>query len=54
MNLYSDFLNRFTQYQNDAVKHGEAWSEPDIEFMIYTAGALMRLVLQLEDAGEVT
>jgi hypothetical protein len=33
--MYLDLLNRFTEYQNDAVKHGEAWNPEELEFMVY-------------------
>jgi hypothetical protein len=48
INMYQDLLfTRFAQYQNDAVKHKEAWSEPEVEFKIYLTGTFMRLLLQL-------
>lgn len=48
INMYRTLLKQFTQYQNDAVKHGEAFSSSEIEFMIYLTGTFMRLVLELE------
>jgi len=35
-------------YQNKAVKHGEEYSEDEVEFMIYLTGTFMRLLLQLQ------
>jgi hypothetical protein len=40
-------FGEYRLYQNDAVKHGEAFSEKEIEFMIYLTGTFMRLLLQL-------
>ncbi|HET7230006.1 MAG TPA: hypothetical protein VFJ16_08400 [Longimicrobium sp.] len=48
VNMYLDLLKRFTQYQNDAVKHGDEWKEAELEFVIYLTGAFMRLILQAE------
>lgn len=48
--MYSDLLNRFAEYQNDAVKHGANWSPVELEFIVYLTGAFMRLVLSLKDA----
>lgn len=48
INMYNDILARFTQYQNDAVKHGDSWSNNEIEFLIYLTGAFMRLLLNLD------
>lgn len=50
INMYSDLLNRFAEYQNDAVKHGANWSSVELEFIVYLTGAFMRLVLSLQDA----
>lgn len=45
--MYHDLLfSHFTLYQNDAVKHGEKYSSPEIEFMIYLTGTFMRLLIQ--------
>jgi hypothetical protein len=44
--MYRDLLLRFANYQNDAVKHGDKWQPIELEFMIYTTGALMRLAIQ--------
>jgi hypothetical protein len=46
-NLFANLLGYFTKYQNDAVKHGEDWAVPEIEYMIYLTGTFMRLLLQL-------
>lgn len=48
INMFHDLLARFTQYQNDAVKHGDNWSCSEIEFMIYVTGVFMRFLLELE------
>lgn len=48
--MYRDVLLRFANYQNDAVKHGDKWRPEELEFMIYTTGALMRLVIQADAA----
>lgn len=48
VNLYHQLVfGPYRLYQNDAVKHGEAFSEKEIEFMIYLTGTFMRLLLQL-------
>ncbi len=48
VNLYHQLVfGEYRLYQNDAVKHGEAFSEKEIEFMIYLTGTFMRLFLQL-------
>ncbi len=49
--LYSHLANCFSQYQNNAVKHDEDYSEKEVEFMIYLTGTLMRLLLELEQAS---
>jgi len=51
-NLYQTLLAYFTQYQNDAVKHGEAWAESEVEYMIYLTGTFMRFLLQVNGAGQ--
>ena len=48
VNMFHDLLARFTQYQNDAVKHGDNWSYFEVEFMIYLTGVFMRFLLELE------
>ncbi|MBD1931751.1 MULTISPECIES: hypothetical protein [Cyanophyceae] len=48
VNLYNQLLfGQYCMYQNDAVKHSEAFSKDEIEFMIYLSGTFMRLLLQL-------
>ncbi|HEY9697033.1 MAG TPA: hypothetical protein V6D10_07205 [Trichocoleus sp.] len=48
INSYEKLLfGTYVQYQNDAVKHNEAFSEDEVEFIIYLTGTFMRLVLQL-------
>lgn len=46
--LYAHLVNSFSQYQNNAVKHNEDYSEKEVEFLIYLTGSLMRLLLELE------
>lgn len=52
INMYGDLLAKFSQYQNDAVKHGECWSPPEIEFVIYLTATSIRFLLQLSTASE--
>lgn len=47
VNLYEKLLSTYQNYQNNAVKHNEAFSFDEVEFMIYLTGNFMRLVLQL-------
>lgn len=47
VNLYEKLLSTYQDYQNNAVKHNEAFSFDEVEFMIYLTGNFMRLVLQL-------
>lgn len=48
INSYQQLLfGAYKMYQNDAVKHNEAFAENEIEFIIYMTGTFMRLVLQL-------
>lgn len=48
-NLYEHLVFKgYVRYQNDAVKHGEGWSEFEVEYMIYLTGAFMRLLLELK------
>lgn len=46
-NLYEKLLSTYQIYQNDAVKHNEAFSLDEVEFMIYLTGNFMRLILKL-------
>jgi hypothetical protein len=51
INMYNTLLDQYSQFQNDAVKHEkgeEEFTESDIEFLIYTTGTFMRLLLRLE------
>jgi hypothetical protein len=49
VNMYKQLLfGPYRIYQNDAVKHGEEYSEGEVEFMIYLTGTFMRLLLQLQ------
>ncbi len=45
-NWVQDVLQRYTQYQNDAVKHDEGFSREDFEIILYLTGALMRTILR--------
>lgn len=53
INLYVGLFNSYTKYQNEAVKHKEAFSsissKEEIEFMIYLTGNFMRLLIVLSD-----
>jgi hypothetical protein len=51
INMYVDLLVKFSKYQNDAVKHGDKWSLPEIELMIYLTGAFIRFLLQLNKSA---
>ncbi|MBD2439102.1 hypothetical protein [Nostoc sp. FACHB-110] len=48
VNLYEKLLSTYLNYQNGAVKHNEAFSLDEVEFMIYLTGNFMRLILHLE------
>jgi len=44
--MYHELLfGRFTNYQNEAVKHAEEHSPDEIEFMIYLSGLFLRLMV---------
>jgi hypothetical protein len=48
INMYESLLfGPYAIYQNDAVKHKEAFAAIEIEFMIYLTGTFMRLLLDL-------
>lgn len=50
VNMYKQLLfGPYRLYQNQAVKHGEQYSEKEAEFMIYLTGTFMRLLLQLAE-----
>jgi hypothetical protein len=51
--LYAHLVNCFSQYQNNAVKHDEDYSDMEVEFMIYLTGTLMRLLLELESPSSL-
>jgi hypothetical protein len=51
-NMYMTLLKQFTDYQNDAVKHGDDWVESEVEYMIYLTGTFMRLLLVLNDDSQ--
>lgn len=46
-NLYNTLLGHFSQYQNEAVKHGDGWNVSDVEYMVYLTGTFMRMLLVL-------
>jgi len=49
-NLYGQLLfGPYSAYQNEAVKHGDEWSEDDLEFIIYLSATFMYYLLQLEE-----
>jgi hypothetical protein len=57
INMYNTLLDQYSLFQNNAVKHGtgeEEFTENDIEFMIYTTGTFMRLLLKLEQTDHAT
>jgi hypothetical protein len=43
-------FDRFTKYQNDAVKHSEQYSPLEIEFMLYLTGTFIRLILRVDES----
>lgn len=45
--LYQQLLYHYCTYQNDAVKHNEAFFEDEIEFMIYLTGTFIRFIIQI-------
>ncbi len=52
VNMYCQLLfGPYSTYQNEAVKHGEQYSEKEAEFMIYLTGTFMRLLLQLSETN---
>ncbi len=49
VNMYQQLLfGPYSEYQNNAIKHGEEYTEDEVEFMIYLTGTFMRLLLQLQ------
>lgn len=49
ISMYHHLVENYVNYQNNAVKHNEAFSVDEIEFMIYLTGTFMRLLLQLAE-----
>lgn len=50
LNMYKQLLfGPYRIYHNDAVKHGEEYTEDEAEFMIYLTATFMRLLLQLKN-----
>ncbi|BAU15265.1 hypothetical protein LEP3755_58230 [Leptolyngbya sp. NIES-3755] len=50
VNMYHSLLfKEYTLYQNAAVKHNEAFSVDEVEFMIYLTATLVRFILQLDN-----
>lgn len=49
ISMYRHLVENYVNYQNNAVKHNEAFSVDEIEFMIYLTGTFMRLLLQLAE-----
>ena len=48
VNMYHRLLfGEFATYQNEAVKHREAWGPEEVEYMIYLTGTFARLLLRL-------
>ncbi|MGG6267300.1 hypothetical protein ACQ4M3_22725 [Leptolyngbya sp. AN03gr2] len=54
VNMYHSLLfGGYSPYQNDAVKHNEAFSVDEVEFMIYLTATFIRFVLQLADKRDI-
>jgi len=47
--LLSGLLSHYEKYQNDAVKHGENWSEVEVDYMVYLTGSFIWLLLELDE-----
>ncbi|MFA5837365.1 MAG: hypothetical protein WC837_10465 [Bellilinea sp.] len=47
--------DRFTQMFNQSVKHGDRdWSEPELEFIVYQTGVLIRFLLQVNHLPSIS
>jgi len=44
-NIFTSLINGYTSYNNRNVKHDDSINESEIEFVIYTTGAFMRLLI---------
>ncbi len=52
IDMFNELLfQKYSFYQNELVKHGEGWSEIDIEFMIYLTGTFMRLLIKVSESN---
>jgi hypothetical protein len=51
--MYNDLLfNRFSKYQNDAVKHQEDnYTLAEVEFVLYVTGTFLRFIQRLAEQG---
>lgn len=50
IDMFNELLfQKYRLYQNELVKHGEGWSQIDIEFMIYLTGTFMRLLIKVSE-----
>jgi hypothetical protein len=47
-NMFQTLLAQYAQYQNDAVKHGNAWGEAEVDFVIYLTASFMYLLLDVQ------
>lgn len=51
INLFVQVLfGPYRIFQNEAVKHGDDFIEPEVEFQIYQTGTLLRMLLRLEQS----
>lgn len=46
-NMYVKYLEIYTKYQNNCVKHAEKCNEEELEFIIYQTGTFMRFIISL-------
>ena len=44
-NMFTSLINGYTSFNNNNVKHDDKINESEIEFVIYTTGAFMRLLI---------
>ena len=53
-NMFQKLLDYYCKYNNEHVKHDDTVSESEIEFVIYTTGTFMRLMMTASTITEVT
>lgn len=46
-NMYVKYLEIYTKYQNNCVKHAEKCNDEELEFIIYQTGTFMRFIISL-------